>query len=177
MENQRTQTKVAMNYGTLYGLSSVAVFLLFYFLGTDIESRLPQYLSYAILIMFIVMGIKSYRDEDLGGYISYGKSLGTGVLISVFGGILTGVFTLIFFLYIAPEMSQKIMEAAQQNMAEKGMSDEQIESAMSISQKFMTPPWLFVFSVLGSAFMGFIFSLLISIFMKKEQNPFNSNIG
>jgi hypothetical protein len=177
MENQRTQIKVAMNYGTLYGLSGVAVFLLFYFVGTDIQSRLPQWISYIILIIFIVMGVKSYRDEDLGGNISYGKSLGTGVLISVFGGIISAVFSLLFFTYIAPEMTQKILDAAQQSMVEQGMSEEQIEMGMGYTQKFMTPTWLFLFSVLGSAVMGFIFSLVISIFMKKEANPFNSNIG
>lgn len=177
MENPRTQTKVAMNYGTLYGLCGVAVFLLFYFLGSDLQSRLPNYINYLLLIFFIVIGVKSYRDEDLGGNISYGKSLGTGILISVFGGIITGVFTLLFFTYIAPDMVDKIMEAAQQSMAEQGMSDEQIEMGMGMTRKFMTPMWLFLFSVLGSAFMGFIFSLIISIFMKKEQNPFSSNIG
>jgi hypothetical protein len=177
MENQRTQTKVAMNYGLLYGLSGTAVFLLFYFLGTDLQSKLPQYINYVILILFIVMGVKSYRDEDLGGHISYGKSLGTGVLIALFGGIISGIFSLIFFKYIAPEMIQKILDTTQQGLTEKGLTDEQMEAAMTWTRKFMQPAWLFVFSILGSAFAGFLFSLIISVFMKKEENPFNSNIG
>src|SRR4051812_47080981 len=103
MENQRTQHKVAMNYGTLFGLCGVAVFLLFYFIGLDMQSKMPSFSQYALLIFFIVIGIKSYRDEDLGGSISYGKALGTGTLIGLFGGIITGVFTLLFFTYIAPD--------------------------------------------------------------------------
>jgi hypothetical protein len=177
MENKRSQIKLAMNFGAIYGLSSVAVFLVFYFIGTDIQSKLPQWISYLLLVLLIVTGIKSYRDEDLGGYISYGKSLGTGTLIALFGGVITGFFTLIFFNYIAPDMVQRILDETQKNMMEQGMSDEQVEMAISYSRKFMTPIWLFVFSVLGSAFMGFIFSLIISIFMKKEQTPFGSNIG
>ncbi len=178
MENKPSQIKIAMKFGAIYGFSSIAVFLLFYLLGTDIQSKLPQWISYSLLVLFIVMGIKAYRDESLDGFIGYGKSLGTGVLIAIFGGFITGIFTLIFFQYLAPEMVQKIMDEAQKSMVERGgMSDEQIEMAMSMTAKFMTPFWLFLFSVIGSGFMGLIFSLIISVFMKKEQNPFNSNLG
>ena len=177
MENQRTQTKVAMNYGTLFGLSGVAVFLLFFFIGTDIQSKLPQWISYVILCVFIVIGIKSYRDEDLGGYISYGKSLGTGTLISLFGSFISAIFVVLFFKFIAPDMIQRILDSTQQKLTEDGMSEDQIEMAMLYTIKFMTPIWLFFFSVISTTFMGFIFSLIISIFTKKEQNPFNSNIG
>jgi hypothetical protein len=177
MENKRTQVKVAMNYGTLNGLAGVALTLLFYFIGTDMQSKIPQLTGYAVLILFIVMGIKSYRDEDLGGYISYGKSLGTGTLISLFGGIISAIFIVIFFTYIAPELPQQILEGTQQKLAERGMNEEQIEQAMSMTKKFMSPVILFIFGIVGTVFMGFIFSLIISIFMKKESNPFNSNIG
>ena len=177
MENKRTQIKVAMNYGTLFGLTGVVIFLLFYFIGTDIQSKIPQWLGYCALIIFITLGIKSHRDADLGGHIGYGKSLGTGTLIALFGSVITAIFTVIFFNYIAPEMIQRILEAAQQNMAEKNMSEEQIEKAMEITQKFMTPVWLFIFSILSTTFMGFLFSLIISIFTRKEESPFNTNIG
>lgn len=177
MENQRTQVKVAMNYGTLSGLSGVVVFLLFYFMGTDIQSKLPQWIGYIILVVFMIMGIKSYRDEDLGGYISYGRSLGTGTLIAIFAGIISAIFSVLFFNFIAPEMTQRILESAQESMTERGMSEDQIETAMAYTQKFMTPFWLFTFSVVSAAFIGFIFSLIISIFTRKEQNTFNSNIG
>lgn len=178
MDTQPTQIKIAMKYGAIYGFSSIAVFLLFYLIGTDIQSKLPQWISYLLLAIFIILGIKFYRDEVLGGGISYGKSLGTGVLIAIFGGFISGIFTLLFFQFIAPEMTQRILEEAQKSMSERGnMTDEQIEMAMSWTAKFMTPFWLFTFSVIGSAFIGFIFSIFISIFMKKEQSPFNSTLS
>lgn len=177
MENQRTQTKVAMNYGTLFGLGGVVISLLFYFMGTDIQSKLPTYITDTVLCIFIIIGIKSYRDEDLGGYISYGKSLGTGTLISLFGGIITAIYLVLFFKYIAPDMIQRILDSTQQKLIEEGMSDDKIEMAMSYTRKFMTPIWFFGLSLIGTAFMGFLFSLIISIFMKKEESPFNSKIG
>lgn len=177
MENPRTQTKVAMHYGTYYGLSAAVVFLIFYLVGTDVQSRVPQWVGWVLLVIFIVLGIKSHRDEDLGGHISYGKSLGTGVLISLFGGIITGAYTVLFFTTIAPDMLEKLIAASQENLLEQGLDEKSIERSMQYMKMFMTPVWMFIFSILGTAFFGFLLSLIISVFMKKEENPFQSNLG
>ena len=95
----------------------------------------------------------------------------------MFGGVITGAFTVLFFNVIAPDMLEKIIAASQEKMLEQGQDEKTMEMALEYTKKFMTPMWLFVFSVLGSAFMGFLFSLIISVFMKKDQTPFQSNIG
>jgi hypothetical protein len=170
---KRSQWKVAMTYGAMYGLASSIVYLIFYFAGADIDNKAPQWIGYLILIATLYIGITNYRNNDQGGYISYSRSLGTGVLIGLFGGIITGFFTVIMFTVIDPGLAQKIVEKAQEDMIEKGnMSEEQITMAISWTQKFMNPIVLFLFSILGSVFMSFIFSLVISIFTKKEQTPF-----
>lgn len=170
---KRTQVKVAMTYGAMYGLASSIIYLIFYFAGAEFDNKAPQWIGYLILIGTLFAGIKSYRDQDSGGFLSYGRSLGTGVLIGLFGGIITGFFTVIMFTVIDPGLSEKIIEKAQQDMIERGgMSEDQIEMGMSWTRKFMSPVVLFFFSILGSVFMAFIFSLIISIFTKKEQPPF-----
>lgn len=175
MENSRSQLKVAMNFGAMYGLAGIAISLIFYFTGASLESKIPQILTYLAQLIIIIIGIKSYRDNDLGGYIGYGKAVGTGLLISIFGGILAGAFSVIFFSFIAPDMVDRILAAAQQNMIDKGMSEEQIEMGLEWTKKFMTPGWLFIFSIISAAFFGLILSLIASIFLKNESNPFNSN--
>src|SRR5688572_20520377 len=122
---KRSQMKVAMTYGAMYGLASSIIYLIFYFAGADINNKAPQWIGYIVLIAAISMGIVNYRDQDLGGFISYGKSLGTGVLIGLFGGIITGAFTVLMFTVIDPGLAQKIVEKAQEEMITKGnMSEE-----------------------------------------------------
>src|SRR4051812_18187938 len=106
---KRSQVKVAMNYGAMYGLSAAALYMIFYFAGADVQSKAPQYLGWILLIAFLVMGIKSYRDQDLDGYMTYGRSLGTGVLIGLFGGIVTGFSTVLMFTVIDPGLAEKII--------------------------------------------------------------------
>jgi len=172
---KRSQSKVAMTYGAMYGLSAAALYMIFYFAGADVQSKAPQFISYILLITFLVLGIKSHRDQDLGGYITYGRSLGTSVLIGVFGGIITGFSTVLMFTVIDPGLVEKIIEKAQEQMIEKGtMSEDQVEMAMKWTRKMMSPMFLFIFSIVGSAFMSFLFGLIISIFTRKEATPFQS---
>ena len=63
------------------------------------------------------------------------------------------------------------------NMTEQAMletnpeiSDKELDLALSITTKFMQPHWMMIMGVLGGTFMGFLFSLIISFFVKKE-NP------
>ena len=66
METPRSQTKLAMNYGAFYGLSTIIVMLVFYFAGSNMQSKWPQWIGYLLLITFMVLGIKSFRDEEGG---------------------------------------------------------------------------------------------------------------
>ncbi len=170
----KSQTKVAMTYGTILGLTGAIVSLVFFFCGADPQSKYPGFISYVLTIIAIIYGVKNYRDQELGGFISYGQSLGTGVLIGLFSGIIMAVFVVLMFTVIDPGLTEKIMDTAQQKMADKSMSEEQMETSLKWARKFMSPPFLFIFSIISSVFMSFIFSLIISIFMKKEQNPFDN---
>src|SRR5688572_13171075 len=129
---KRPQWKVAMNYGVMYGLASTIVYLIFYFAGAEYDNPAPQWLGYLFLIIAITMGIINYRNNEMGGYINYSRSLGTGVLIGLFGGIITGIFTVVLFTVIDPDLSQKIIEKTQEDLVEKGnMSEDQINMAVS----------------------------------------------
>jgi hypothetical protein len=169
---KRSQVKVAMTYGAISGLAASIAYLIFYFGGAAIDNKWPQYLGWIILFVAIILGIKTYRDQDSGGYITYSRSLGTGVLIGIFSGIITGFFTVLMFTVIDPGLVDKIIEQAQQDMIERGSSETEMEIAMTWTRKFMNPGMLFIFSMLGSAFLSFLFSLIISIFTRKEPPVF-----
>jgi hypothetical protein len=173
---KRTQLKVGMSYGAIYGLGASVVTFLFYFLGADLQSKIPQLLGYIILITTIVYAIKNYRDKDLNGAISYGHALGTGVLVGLFGGIITAFFTVLLFTFIDPELIEKIISKATEQMTEKGMTEEQMDMGIRMTRKFMTPGFLFIFAMIGSAFMSLIFSLIIAAIMKKDPNPFRNEL-
>jgi hypothetical protein len=175
MNPTRTRLQVAATYGVYYGLAVVVSMMTFYLLNIDVRSKLPSIVNYLLMVLFIVVGVKSHRDQDLNGNISYGGALATGTLISAAGGFIVGGFSIILFSFIDPEMTNRILDASREQLLEQGQSEEQVEMALQMARKFMSPAWLFVFGILGNALLGLFFSLFTSIFLKKEANPFQSD--
>ena len=123
MSNPKTKIEVAARYGAFYGLSTIISMLIFYVLQFNLKSPLPSLISYALLVVFIFNGVKSYREHTLGGYISYGSSLGLGVLISIFGGFLIAGWTTILFSFIDPDIIEKILSSTQEELMRSGLPD------------------------------------------------------
>jgi hypothetical protein len=163
----------SLNYGLLTSAGFILVTLLFYALDVD-RTGWVNYLTFLILIVGIFVGTKAYRDKFSGGYLSYARCLGSGVIISVIVGIVLAVFTYLFYSFFDPSELVKIIEATEQNMVDKGMTDEQIDQAMAFSKKFMSPIGMSVSLIFAMTFWGTIFSLIISIFLKKNNDSFNS---
>ena len=63
---------------------------------------------------------------------------------------------------------------AETQLEEQNLSPEQLEMAMEINQKMFTPLVIALMSILGYVFMGTIFSLVVAVFLKKEDEGFNS---
>lgn len=161
----------ALNYGLYTSAGFIIVSLLIYALDVD-RTGWINYLTFIVLIIGIYFGIKTFRDKHSGGFLSYGSCLGTGVIISVVVGVVMAVYTYFFYQYFDPSELAKIVEMTEQEMANQGMTDDQIDQAMSISSKLMSPAMMAISSVFGMAFWGTIFSLILSIFLKKNDDSF-----
>ena len=58
---------------------------------------------------------------------------------------------------------------------EMGMDYDQVETIMGTVKKFQTPLMMVFSSVFGFTLMGTVFSLITSIFLKKEEPLFDTN--
>lgn len=174
MENEKkpSQFQTTLTWGIILGFVGVIYSLLLYFMG-QFQNRTLGFLGIVISIVFIYLGIKAYRDQSLGGFISYGRSLGTGVLISVFAAIISTIFMVILFTSIDPGLIDTILQQSQDKMTERGMSADQIDKALEFSKKLFIPITAFS-ALLMNVFWGLVISLIVSIFTKKEGSPFDS---
>ena len=69
---------------------------------------------------------------------------------------------------------ENILKVAEQEIlnSDPEISDENLDMALSMTQKMLQPQWMITLSVLGGTFMGFFYSLIISFFVKKEDSNF-----
>jgi hypothetical protein len=171
MENKPNVWKNGLNWGIITGLLTVIYLTLMYFLGLNLE-RWTGWISYVIIIGGIVYGTIQYRDNVRGGTISYAQALGFGVIIALVVAVIAAVYSLVLSL-IDPGIIDQILEKAQDEMLKQGLSEDQVEQAVEIQRKFMSPGIIAAMTVPSYTFMGFLFSLITSIFLKKEDTSVN----
>lgn len=162
-----TPVKMALKWGAITGAAMILLSLLSYY-GGMMENTLMQWVSYMLLALGIFMGIRNHRDKELGGYMSYGRGVGTGVLIALFAGILLSVFTLLFYGVIDPSAMDELKRIQEEGMYERGMSDEEIEMGL----KFVTPGMMALFALPAITFFGLIISLILSAILKRNKPLF-----
>jgi hypothetical protein len=167
--------KCAMTYGLIMGLALVVLHVIQYMMDVFKPPFWVSLINYAVIIGVIVYGTIRYRDRELEGFITYGKALGFGVLISLFASIIYGLYFFLLTNVFDPEYMSKMHAVIEEMYIEMGMSDDQIEMAMSMVKKFQSPIIMVLSSILNFVLMGTIFSLITSIFLKKEKPLFEEN--
>lgn len=169
MEEKATSPlKTALNFGLMTAGAMVVYSLILYVLDLDQNPWLP-YLSYVLLIGGIYLGSKSFRDNYRGGYITYGSAVMSGFLIGIVASVIVAVYTYIFFTYINPDAIQEAMTLAEEKLLERGMSEDEVDEAMALSGKMMSPGIMTAMAFFGNMVAGLIISLITSIFVKREE--------
>lgn len=168
MEPKKSAFSTALKYAVITALAMFIFSIILYITNMYLNQSM-NWLSYAIMIAGLVFAVKDRRDKDLGGYISFGEAFKTGFLFCIITGAIGAVFSIIMMNFIAPDMIGEILKKAENDMIAKGLPDDQIKIAMEWTRKFTTPLMIAVWSIVGSAFLGAIFSLIVAAIFKKDN--------
>ena len=167
----------ASRYGLLAGLVLVVLGLLVHLSGmvdyTDQgggSNWVVNILNWGITIAAIVMAVKQHREEDLGGFISFGRSFRVGFLVTLVIMVISVVWGYIFFSFVEPGLIEDILTASREQMIEKqGMSEEQAEQGLKMMSWMFTPAMMSLMGGIFSVIAGVIFSLIVGAIMKREH--------
>jgi len=177
MENQTTSTKqVALTYGLILGFVSVIIQVIIYAMGKQYEKHTYVGIgSFLIMVVFISYGIFQFKKQN-GGYLSFGEGLKTGIAIALIAGLISIIYSYVFMNFIEPDFMSNMMQIQQDKMMQMNpnMTDEQMNTAMTMAKKFSTPWVMMAFGLLYSAFIGFIISLVATLVMKKNKEEIHS---
>lgn len=173
MENQQKSLFAsAMSYGLYLGLAWVLIQVIFYVIGNPFSQSM-SYAIYALLIGGIYIGMRGFGNQAGEEGFSYGRALGFGVAQAFFASILLGFFTFILYKFIDTGLKDQLIIFTEEKLLAKGMAEDQIEMAMNMVKKTMSPVILGFSQILNMTFLGFLVSLIFAIFMKKKPaNPF-----
>jgi MFS family permease len=167
---QTNKWQIITKFSLIYSLLVIALNLILYILG--LATKMNWFSTIVMLIAVlgsIYFGIISRRNNTLGGYISYGQGVGTGMLITVFASVIITIYSYVFMNYIDPDMMENIITETKKKMIEDGTSEEAIEASVGMMRKMQSPTTMAIFGFIGQMFYGLIASLIVAAFTKKED--------
>ena len=171
MESKANPWKANLTNGLILALIGVVYTLVMYFLDLSLN-KVQGYIFMLIQVAMLYFLLKSYRDNFMHGQITYGQSVGAGVIICLYYGILISIFTYILYTVIDPGLVAKQLALAEEGMRAKGnLTEAQIEAGMKFTGKIMKPGVMAISGIFLGMIWGTVLSLIVSIFIKKEGNP------
>lgn len=169
--NKASVKKIALNYGLYMALGTITVSVIVYALGYTYDQPWWQsLLNFAIMIAAIVYGLKTFKSTG-DGFLSMGDALKTGLAISLVAAIIGIIFNYIFMNYIEPDFVANMLEITEEKMIEQNpnMTEQERNTAMSMTETFMSPGMMAAFGLIASLFFGFIISLIAGLVMKQKR--------
>lgn len=170
MEQKVNVWKANLTNGLILGLVAIVYSMLMYFIDLTFNQT-QGYIFIAIQVVVIFLLLKSYRDNFLHGTITYGQSVGAGVVIIFYSAVIMALFTFILYSVIDPGLTAKKLAFLEDMMLKKGTPQAGVDAFMKLQEKIQKPAIAAPLSIFVSLIGGTIMSLLISIFIKKEGNP------
>jgi hypothetical protein len=165
-----SSAKVAIKWALIYILVAIVITYAIEIAKLGINSPI-KYLGYVPLVACLVLAQKEYRGLH-GGYMTFGDGFVTGLLYSVFAGLLFGVFMYLYLAFLSPEALTQILDAQKQAMIDKGAPSDQIDKTTEIMSKFgailISIGLVFWYVVLGT-----IISLITAAIFKKERSAYD----
>ncbi len=170
MEEKVSTARVALKYGVL-GSVVIMIFTTIINVAGLSQNKILSSLSFVFMIVAIVLSMKDFREQNKG-FMSYGEGLGLGTLVSAVMGLLSSAFTMFYIQFIDNTLLTQGMDKVRSDMEAKGMDDSQIDQAMELSQRFMSPGVVFAMGVFMYILTGFIISLIVAAIIRKEKPVF-----
>ncbi len=173
MEERESVFKLALVPGLIVGLINVGLMIVIWAIVSDMENQ--QYLG---LFSWFVVGVlyffytKNYRENNLGGSITYGESFKFMMFMSMVVAVFSSIYTYVLMAYLDPDIINRTLELTADKLYSMNMPEETIEMQLEMQKKFVTPGISALSNLPTMFIVGLIISLIISIFTIKEVNTF-----
>lgn len=177
--------KTTLFYGFIMALVGTLLAYALYFLGFhDSAEKLStaQTIGFvAGLINWVVclfLGIKARRDEvPAHEAFGYGRALGAGTLIALWGSIFGSISHVIYMVFINPDFRDVIVQGELAKMEAKGVPAAQIEQAEGMVRMMTGPIPQGIFALIFGFILCFLVALVIAAFVRRPATATPPPLG
>lgn len=166
--------KTIIRYGSYGAITICVLFLLSWYVMSDLSFASQEVLGYAsmiIALLFVFFGIKHYRDNENNGKVVFKKALTIGILISLITAVVFGILDVIYTEVLNPTFMDDYYNSTVEQM-KVSMSPEEFKLKLAEleSQKdlFSNPLFTFGLMTMTVFVIGFIISLISSLILQRK---------
>ncbi len=131
------------------------------------------YTSMILALTSIFFGIRSYRNNKLGGKISYFQGVKVGLTISAIAGVIYSIYSIIFYKFLFPDFMEKYMQFYTDKIRNSGASQEVIAKQLADLQTNLALYNNLLFQVLimfVTVFaVGLVITLISASILKRKE--------
>jgi hypothetical protein len=171
-----------------YGLAAGALFVIFMLAALPLWKNNTitfengdwiGYTSMVVAMSMIFFGVKSYRDKNLNGKISFGKGLRVGLLITAVASLGYAIGWELYLDFFAPDFIHKYCAFCISKARASGVSSEELQSLvakMETTLEMYKNPFLrFAMMLMEVIPVGIIISFISAALLRKKQFLISEN--
>jgi amino acid transporter len=137
------------------------------FKGNDVLG----YIAMVLVFSLTFFGIRSYRNKQLNGFISFGKAFKTGALIALLGASLYVAFWMFYYYLVVPDFLDKYiphaLAACRNDPAKLETTTKQMESLRAM---YKNPLLVILLTYMEVLPVGLLVALVSALILKRK-NP------
>ena len=163
-------------YGTISGLiTAVWVFIAMVLLGHQLDMDLGMILGYASMLIanvFLVVGVKNFRDKYNGGVISFWKAFQVGILICLLGSTIYVISWLIYYYSSGTNFMETFAQSMHDQLVASGTSAAEVAKQDAEMRDFLVmyqnPFFNAAITYSEILPMGILFTLITAFVMRRK---------
>ena len=169
MENKNTSIWYnGLVWGAILGFIGIIYAVILYMLDQNLNQNLG-YLGMVITIVILILGVRSYRDNIMGGILPFSPAFKFGFVVVAVSTVINLFYSYILWTVIDPGIIGKMKDMQMEKMLEQGVPEEALDQAMAISGKFMTPLMMSIMALFFGVLIGTIIALIMAAIFKKNE--------
>jgi hypothetical protein len=167
--------KIVWTFGLIAGgILSLMMVLSIRFVDSLGEAGvLLGYSTMVAAFLLIYFGVRSYRDNVLGGTIGFGRAFATGMLIATIGGVCYTATWEVMYQKVMPDFGQKYGQRQVEHARQQGKSDAEVAKIQADMEQFAeaykNPLYRAAMSFLEPLPVGIVISLVSAGVLRRKR--------
>ena len=161
-----------IKYGLITGIAVCIWVFIEYLLGFHTANpeagEFTGYFAFIIPIVTIFLGIKEKREMHYDGLISVSHGVKTGILISLYAGIISSVFYVVYYRFINPDYINIAIQFEKQRLETLGRSPAEISAQIEQTRMMFSPVYQFIAGLISTLLTGLLISIVLSLLLKRK---------